>query len=91
MGLLVCEERTRFCCVIGISFVVSSMVARENEVVMRDVTNAGLVVGDRIGREISAQLDLEETLEASRYTSHPYATHPREVLNLFECVSVTCY
>lgn len=55
------------------------MVSWENEVVMRDVTNAGLVVGDRINREIGAQLDLEESLEASRYSSHPYSTHPREV------------
>lgn len=51
----------------------------EDEVVIRDVTNAGLVVSDRIGREVSSQLDLEEALEASRYASHPYSTHPREV------------
>jgi hypothetical protein len=51
----------------------------EDEIVIRDVTNAGLVVSDRIGREVSSQLDLEESLEASRYASHPYSTHPREV------------
>lgn len=51
----------------------------EDEIVMRDVTNAGLVISDRIGREVSSQLDLEEALEASRYASHPYSTHPREV------------
>ena len=51
----------------------------EEEIVMRDVTNAGLVVSDRIGRELVAQMDLEEALEASRYASHPYSTHPREV------------
>ncbi|WJX54374.1 hypothetical protein P8452_40263 [Trifolium repens] len=50
----------------------------EDEIVIRDVTNAGLVVSDRIGREVSSQLDLEESLEASRYASHPYSTHPRE-------------
>lgn len=50
---------------------------------MRDVTNAGLVVSDRIGREVSSQLDLEEALEASRYASHPYSTHPREVISMF--------
>ncbi|KAK1559260.1 hypothetical protein Q3G72_012526 [Acer saccharum] len=50
----------------------------EEEIVMRDVTNAGLVVSDRIGREAAAQLDVEEALEASRYASHPYTTHPRE-------------
>ncbi|KAG8498716.1 hypothetical protein CXB51_005035 [Gossypium anomalum] len=54
------------------------------EVVLRDVTNAGLVVSDRIGREVAAQLDLEEALEASRYASHPYSTHPREWPPLIE-------
>ncbi|RAL48081.1 hypothetical protein DM860_017872 [Cuscuta australis] len=48
------------------------------EVVLRDVSNAGLVVSDRIGRDSGAQTDLEEGLEASRYASHPYTTHPRE-------------
>ncbi|KAE8705438.1 NUP155 protein [Hibiscus syriacus] len=54
------------------------------EIVLRDVTNAGLVVSDRIGREMASQLDLEEALEASRYTSHPYSTHPREWPPLIE-------
>ncbi|KAL1568628.1 nuclear pore complex protein NUP155-like isoform X1 [Salvia divinorum] len=62
------------------------MVAWENEVVMRDVTNAGLIVSDRIGQEIGAQLDLEDALEASRYSSHPYSTHPREWPPLVEVV-----
>ena len=57
-------------------------MAREEEIVMRDVTNAGLVVSDRIGREVASQFDLEEALEASRYASHPYTTHPREVTYL---------
>ncbi|CAI0383391.1 unnamed protein product [Linum tenue] len=50
----------------------------EEELALRDVKHAGLVVSDRIGREVAAQLDLEESLEASRYSSHPYSTHPRE-------------
>ncbi|XP_048318324.2 nuclear pore complex protein NUP155 isoform X1 [Ziziphus jujuba] len=50
----------------------------EDEIVLRDVTNAGVVVSDRIGREAASQLDLEEALEASRYASHPYSSHPRE-------------
>lgn len=58
----------------------------ENEIVMRDITKASLVVSDRIGRDVSAQLDLEEALEASRYTSHPYSTHPREWPPLVEVV-----
>lgn len=53
---------------------------------MRDVTNAGLVVSDRIGRDVASQLDLEEALEASRYASHPYSTHPREWPPLAEVV-----
>lgn len=58
----------------------------ENEINMRDVTNASLVVSDQIGRDVSAQFDLEEALEASRYTSHPYSTHPREWPPLVEVV-----
>ncbi|KAF9613728.1 hypothetical protein IFM89_010170 [Coptis chinensis] len=50
----------------------------ESEVVLRDVSNAGLVVSDRIGRDAVAQLDLEDALEASRYSSHPYSSHPKE-------------
>ena len=46
---------------------------------LRDVTNAGVVISDRISREVATQLDLEEALEASRYASDPYTTHPREV------------
>lgn len=61
-------------------------MSREEEIVMRDVANAGLVVSDRLGREVAAQLDLEEALEASRYASHPYSTHPREWPPLVEVV-----
>ncbi|KAK3027483.1 hypothetical protein RJ639_040284, partial [Escallonia herrerae] len=58
----------------------------ENEVVLRDVSNAGIVVSDRIGRDLATQLDLEEALEASRYASHPYTAHPREWPPLVEVV-----
>ncbi|KAF9623974.1 hypothetical protein IFM89_007417 [Coptis chinensis] len=50
----------------------------ESEVVLRDVSNAGLLVSDRIGRDAVAQLDLEDALEASRYSSHPYSSPPKE-------------
>ncbi|KAF6156384.1 hypothetical protein GIB67_031505 [Kingdonia uniflora] len=53
-------------------------MSREDEIFIRDVTNAGLVVSDRIGRDAAAQLDLEDALEASRYASHPYSAHPKE-------------
>lgn len=61
-------------------------MAWEDEIVLRDVLNAGLVVSDRVGREAAAQLDLEEALEAARYASHPYSTHPREWPPLVEVV-----
>ncbi|KAD0371273.1 hypothetical protein E3N88_44366 [Mikania micrantha] len=54
-------------------------MSREKEMGMRDIVKASVVISDRIGRDVSAQLDLEEALEASTYTSHPYSTHPREV------------
>ncbi|XVF85466.1 hypothetical protein PTKIN_Ptkin17bG0120200 [Pterospermum kingtungense] len=40
-----------------------------------------IVFSDRIGRVVAAQLQLEKALEASKYASHSYSTHPRE-LNL---------
>ncbi|KAK9925018.1 hypothetical protein M0R45_033359 [Rubus argutus] len=60
----------------------------ENKIVMRDVTNAGLVVSHQIGREMASQLDLEESLEASRYASflYTYSTHPRELPPLAQVV-----
>jgi nuclear pore complex protein Nup155 len=59
-------------------------MSQDDEIVMRDVTSAGICIGDRIGREAASQLDLEEALEASRYASHPYSTHPREWPPLIE-------
>lgn len=55
-------------------------MALDEDVVLRDVTNAGVVISDRISREVATQLDLEEALEASRYASDPYTNHPREVI-----------
>lgn len=62
-----------------------------NEIVMRDVTNACLVISNCINRDVVAQLDLEEALEASRYASHPYTAHPREVIFLFSLSGVFKY
>ncbi|XP_043693925.1 nuclear pore complex protein NUP155-like isoform X2 [Telopea speciosissima] len=61
-------------------------MSREEEIVVRDVTNAGLVLSDRISRDVSAQIDLEEALEAARCASHPYSSHPREWPPLVEVV-----
>lgn len=55
-------------------------MSREEQLSLRDVTNAGIAVSDRITRDVSSYVDLEESLEASRYASHPYSTHPKEVL-----------
>ncbi|GAB2296935.1 hypothetical protein Dimus_031037 [Dionaea muscipula] len=59
---------------------------REEEIALRDVTSAGIAVSDRISRDVAANLDLEEALEASRYASHPYTTHPKEWPPLVEVV-----
>lgn len=61
-------------------------MAWRNEIVMRDVTNACLVISNCINRDVVSQLDLEEGLEASRYASHPYTAHPREWPPLVEVV-----
>lgn len=56
-------------------------MAPEDDIVRPDVASAGLHVSERIGQDVaSTQLDLEESLEASRYASHPYAAHPKDVL-----------
>jgi hypothetical protein len=56
-------------------------MSREEEIVMRDVVNVGLVVNDRINQEVVSQLDLKEALEALRHVSHPYTTHPKKVIS----------
>lgn len=50
----------------------------EDEAIGPDVASAGLHVSERIGRDAAAQPDLEESLEASRYASHPYSSHPKD-------------
>ncbi|KAI5017619.1 hypothetical protein ZWY2020_042507 [Hordeum vulgare] len=63
------------------------MAWAEDEAIGPDVALAGLHVSERIGRDARlgggarglAQPDLEEALEASRYASHPYSSHPKEV------------
>ncbi|KAM3314791.1 hypothetical protein ACQJBY_033527 [Aegilops geniculata] len=54
------------------------MAWAEDEAIGPDVASAGLHVSERIGRDAAAQPDLEEALEASRYASHPYSSHPKE-------------
>ncbi|KAJ3674127.1 hypothetical protein LUZ60_006119 [Juncus effusus] len=54
-------------------------MAWESETIGPDVASAGLHVSERIARDVAAtQLDLEESLEASRYASHPYTSHPKD-------------
>ncbi|KAK1308416.1 hypothetical protein QJS10_CPA09g00382 [Acorus calamus] len=49
-----------------------------------DIESAGLHVSECISRDVASQLDLEEVLESSRYSSHPYSSHPKEWPPLFE-------
>lgn len=51
----------------------------EDDTLGPDVAAAGRLISERIGRDLAGQLDLEEALEASRYSSHPYSSHPKEV------------
>ncbi|KAG2542431.1 hypothetical protein PVAP13_9NG840300 [Panicum virgatum] len=60
------------------------MAWAEDEAIGPDVASAGLHVSERIGRDAAAQPDLEEALEASRYASHPYSSHPKEWPSLVE-------
>ncbi|PKA52217.1 hypothetical protein AXF42_Ash010113 [Apostasia shenzhenica] len=53
-------------------------MAWEDEVVGADIASAGLHVSECIGRDAAKQADLEEALEGSRYTSHPYSSYPKE-------------
>ncbi|KAI4342599.1 hypothetical protein MLD38_027208 [Melastoma candidum] len=53
-------------------------MAWKEEIVMRDVSHAGILVSDRILREASSHIDLEEALESSRYVSNPYSPPLRE-------------
>ncbi|CAL4929882.1 unnamed protein product [Urochloa decumbens] len=62
------------------------MVWGGDEAIGPDVASAGLHVSERIGRDAAAQPDLEEALEASRYASHPYSSHPKEWPPLVEIV-----
>nr|ACG46595.1 hypothetical protein [Zea mays] len=62
----------------------------EDEAIGPDVASAGLHVSERIGRDAAAQPDLEEALEASRYASHPYSSHPKEASPARPVVSCVC-
>ncbi|KAE8799942.1 hypothetical protein D1007_24639 [Hordeum vulgare] len=60
------------------------MAWAEDEAIGPDVASGGggLHVSERIGRDAAAQPDLEEALEAPRYASHPYSSHPKEVMQV---------
>ncbi|XP_077230476.1 nuclear pore complex protein NUP155-like isoform X2 [Tasmannia lanceolata] len=58
----------------------------EDETIGPDVATAGRLISDRISRDVAEQLDLEESLEASRYSTHPYSSHPKEWPPLAEVV-----
>lgn len=50
-----------------------------DERIASDTAVAGRMVNDYISRDSSRRVDLDEALESSRYTSHPYSSPPKEV------------
>lgn len=53
-------------------------MAWDDETVSADVAKAGLHISECIGKDVAGQPDLEEALEAARYSSHPYSSLPKE-------------
>ncbi|CAN6478217.1 unnamed protein product [Victoria cruziana] len=49
-----------------------------DERIASDTAVAGRMVNDYISRDSSRRVDLDEALESSRYTSHPYSSPPKE-------------
>lgn len=55
-------------------------MSHDDEVVLADVEVAGRLLTDSIARDSRfASCDLQDALDAARFTSHPYATPPKEV------------
>ncbi|KAH9297702.1 hypothetical protein KI387_029384 [Taxus chinensis] len=59
----------------------------EDERIGPDVVAAGRLINDCISRGCSSFPDLEEALEASRYSSHPYSSPPKEWPRSIEVVN----
>lgn len=62
----------------------------EDDSIGPDVAAAGRLVSDYIGRDagcFGTSSDLEEALEASRYSSHPYSSPPKEWPHPIEVVN----
>lgn len=70
----------------------------EDEVVLADIEAAGRLLTDTIARDSRfASCDLQDALDAARFSSHPYSTPPKEVesshsglcrfANPFKCTS----
>lgn len=49
-----------------------TVMSWEDEIVMRDVKDAGVVVSDRVGDEISSQLDFEEDYREVFFNFDPW-------------------
>jgi len=55
----------------------------EDEVVLADIEAAGRLLTDSIARDSRfASCDLQDALDAARFSSHPYSTPPKEVASL---------
>ena len=58
----------------------------EDEVVLADIEVAGRLLTDSIARDSRfASCDLQDALDAARFSSHPYSTPPKEVRLLASC------
>ena len=55
-------------------------MSAEEEVVLADIEVAGRLLTDSIARDSRfASCDLQDALDAARFSSHPYSTPPKEV------------
>lgn len=53
----------------------------EDEVAVADIEVAGRLLTDSIARDLRfASCDLQDALDAARFSSHPYSTPPKEVM-----------
>jgi hypothetical protein len=63
----------------------------EDEVVVSDIEVAGRMLTECIARDLRfASCDLQDALDAARYSSSPYTSPPKEVESLCLCNSSVC-
>lgn len=58
----------------------AARMSLEDEVVLADIEVAGRLLTDSIARDSRfASCDLQDALDAARFSSHPYSSPPKEV------------